>query len=81
MQAKFRYRQNDQEVTLERLDESTVKATFPQGIRSVTPGQEAVFYHEDAVIGGGEIDQVFQQDTDLSVLIQETVDKGTANGR
>ena len=81
MQAKFRYRQNDQEITLERLDETTVKASYPQGIRSVTPGQEAVFYHEDAVIGGGEIDQVFQKDTDLSVLIQDTVDAGRSDGR
>ena len=81
MQAKFRYRQNDQEITLERLDETTVKATYPQGIRSVTPGQEAVFSHEDAVIGGGEIDRVFQKDTDLSVLIQDTVDAGRSDGR
>ena len=81
MQAKFRYRQVDQEITLIRLDEHTAKAVYPQSIRSVTPGQEAVFYHEDAVIGGGEIDQVFRDDLDLSQRIQESVDEGMTHGR
>ena len=80
MQAKFRYRQSDQEITLIRMDEHTAKAVYPQSIRSVTPGQEAVFYHEDAVIGGGEIDRVFRDEIDLSQLIQESVDEGLAHG-
>ncbi len=80
MQAKFRYRQSDQEITLIRLDDHTAKALYPQSIRSVTPGQEAVFYHEDTVIGGGEIDQVFKDGQDLSEMIQESVDEGMSHG-
>ena len=54
---------------------------YPNGIRSVTPGQEAVFYHEDAVIAGGVIDAVYRDDADLAQLIQETVDEGIAHGQ
>ena len=42
--AKFRYRQKDNPVTLEFLDETTVRLTYPQQVASVTPGQQAVFY-------------------------------------
>ncbi|MEE3486598.1 MAG: tRNA 2-thiouridine(34) synthase MnmA [Bulleidia sp.] len=63
--AKFRYRQPDQDVIIERLDDHQIKVAYPQGIRSVTPGQEAVFYKDDAVLGGGEIEQVFVHEEDL----------------
>ena len=78
--AKFRYRQADQDVRLEVIDHDTVRAVYPQSVRSVTPGQEAVFYDGNTVIGGGEIDQVFKGDDDLSCLIQEAVDKGRTHG-
>jgi tRNA-uridine 2-sulfurtransferase len=64
-QAKFRYRQKDNEITLNILDETTVECIYPNGIKSVTPGQEAVFYKDGLVLGGGVIDQVFQGDEDL----------------
>lgn len=75
-QAKFRYRQPDQEVSIEFIDETTLSVKYPQGIRSVTPGQEAVFYHEDVTIMGGKIEQVFKNEHDLSVMIQNEVDHG-----
>ena len=81
LQAKFRYRQPDQDIRLERIDETTVRAIYPNGIRSVTPGQEAVFYHEDAVIAGGVIDAVFRDEADLAKRIQETVDEGISHGQ
>ena len=76
MQAKFRYRQNDQDIRLEKIDDTTLRAVYPAGIRSVTPGQEAVFYHQDAVIAGGVIDAVYRDGLDISRLIQESVDRG-----
>lgn len=56
--AKFRYRQADQSVMLDWKDQVLV-ASFPQGIKAVTPGQEAVFYLNDVCIGGGQVQEIF----------------------
>lgn len=69
--AKFRYRQPDCPVHLSRTSDSTVTLTYPQGIRSVTPGQEAVFYLGDEMLGGGVIETVEQNGMDLMQKIRE----------
>ncbi|MBI4138329.1 MAG: tRNA 2-thiouridine(34) synthase MnmA [Candidatus Wildermuthbacteria bacterium] len=55
MTAKFRYRQEDAPVSVEILDKDScvIKADQPQ--RAVTPGQFAVLYKEDEVMGAGVI--------------------------
>ncbi len=63
--AKFRYRQPDQPVILKRISEQEVLVKYPQKIASVTPGQQAVFYTGDRMIGGGTIDVVYQGEEDL----------------
>lgn len=63
--AKFRYRQPDQDVTVSLNEDGTLTASYPQTIRSVTPGQEAVIYDGDTVVCGGKIDQVFKDGKDL----------------
>ncbi len=67
--AKFRYRQKDQDVRLVR-DRGIWKAYYPQTVRSVTPGQEAVFYTGDHMIGGGVIDTVLSEGKDLMETIR-----------
>ena len=42
--AKFRYRQNDSPVTIEQYSDDLVLVKYPQKIKAVTPGQQAVFY-------------------------------------
>ncbi len=69
--AKFRYRQEDNEVLIDQIDENTLKVSYSQPIRSVTPGQEAVFYLNDSVLGGGTIDQVFRNGEDLMRKINQ----------
>ncbi|MBQ0065892.1 MAG: tRNA 2-thiouridine(34) synthase MnmA [Firmicutes bacterium] len=69
---KFRYRQKDQDVHLEILDESTVRLTYPQKIASVTCGQEAVLYDGYKCIGGGVIEEVFIGQEDLNQKILST---------
>lgn len=56
--AKFRYRQPDQQVSVEILEDK-VKVTFKEKQRAVTPGQYVVFYDGDYCLGGGVIEEVF----------------------
>lgn len=59
--AKFRYRQKDQAVELEVIDQKTIQLHYPQGIRNVTCGQEAVLYDHDICLGGGVINTTYYQ--------------------
>ena len=52
---KTRYRQPEQPATIEQLDEDLIKITFDEPLRAVTPGQAAVLYDGDMVLGGGTI--------------------------
>jgi len=53
--AKVRYRMSDQPCTVKRLDKTTALITFDQEQRAITPGQAAVFYDGEVVLGGGTI--------------------------
>ncbi|QRG87343.1 tRNA 2-thiouridine(34) synthase MnmA [Bulleidia sp. zg-1006] len=69
--AKFRYRQQDQAVTIEKIDEQSVLLKYPQGVEAVTPGQEAVLYDGDVMIAGGQIDIVYQNGQDLKAKVNQ----------
>ena len=56
--AKFRYRQEDNDVNLEYVDANEIIVHYPQGVKSVTPGQACVFYLGDECLGGGIIKEV-----------------------
>ena len=56
--AKFRYRQQDNDVQLKWLDDGNILVTYPQGVKSVTPGQACVFYLGEECLGGGIIKEV-----------------------
>ena len=56
--AKFRYRQEDNGVTIHFISEDKVELIFDKPYKSVTPGQAAVFYDGDICLGGGLIDEV-----------------------
>lgn len=57
--AKFRYRQQDIPVSIEWIDDETAKVYYPQKVKAVTPGQEAVLYDGDICLGGGVIEKVY----------------------
>jgi len=54
--AKVRYRQQDQDVRIEQIDENRMTLTFKQPQRAVTPGQSVVLYDGDVCLGGGIIE-------------------------
>lgn len=55
--AKFRYRQSDNDVELTYENEHII-VKYPQGVKSVTPGQACVFYDGEECLGGGIIKEV-----------------------
>jgi len=55
VRAKIRHRHEPAWATLEPADAGEVIATFDEPQRAVTPGQSAVFYDGDEVVGGGWI--------------------------
>lgn len=55
---KIRYRSPDYACELTRIGQSNYKVDFSQNIRDITPGQYAVFYQGDEMLGGGMIQSV-----------------------
>ena len=56
VQAKIRYNMQAQPAIIEQIDTDLVRVTFDRPQRAVTPGQSAVFYDDEYVIGGGIIE-------------------------
>ncbi len=52
---KIRHRHEPASGSIEMMGNEQVLATFDEPARAVTPGQAAVFYDEDEVVGGGWI--------------------------
>ena len=56
--AKVRYRQQDQRVRIEHIDNERMQLQFEQPQRAVTPGQSVVLYQGDVCLGGGIIESM-----------------------
>ena len=52
---KIRYSSKETPSTIYKIDNNTVRIVFDEPVRGATPGQSAVFYDEDIVVGGGKI--------------------------
>lgn len=52
---KIRYSKKEAESTIEMLENGNIKVIFDEHQKAPTPGQSAVFYIGDSVIGGGKI--------------------------
>ncbi|MDD3831197.1 MAG: tRNA 2-thiouridine(34) synthase MnmA [Clostridia bacterium] len=59
-QAKFRYRQEEQDVRVSMQGNNHCLVEFAHKQRAVTPGQFAVFYSGNQCLGGGTIQQVIK---------------------
>ena len=56
---KVRYRQKEQPAKVTPLSDGKVKIEFETPQRAITPGQAAVLYDGDTVLGGGTIETIF----------------------
>lgn len=52
---KTRYSSREAEALAKQIDENTIKITFDEPQARITPGQSAVLYIDDIVVGGGKI--------------------------
>lgn len=52
---KVRYSSKEEPATIEKVGPDTIRVVFKNPVARITPGQSAVFYREDMVIGGGKI--------------------------
>src|SRR5206468_12523823 len=53
--AKIRHKHEPASATIEALKSNRARITFDAPQRAITPGQAAVFYDKDRVLGGGWI--------------------------
>ncbi len=58
--AKSRYRQQDFDCQVKRIDQDNWQITFDEKQRAVTPGQSVVLYQGEQCLGGGIIDTILQ---------------------
>ncbi|MFT4574189.1 MAG: tRNA-specific 2-thiouridylase, partial [Marinomonas primoryensis] len=58
---KCRYRQPDQDCTINELADGRVEVSFVEPQRAMTPGQSVVFYLDDLCLGGGIINVAFNK--------------------
>lgn len=66
--AKFRYRQADQKVTVQRNSDGSLTVRFEEAERAITPGQSVVFYDGEECLGGGTIDTVMKASQTLTYV-------------
>ena len=52
---KTRYSTKETKAKIEQIDKDLVKVIFEEPAQRITPGQSAVFYIDDVVLGGGKI--------------------------
>ena len=52
---KTRYSTKEAKASIEQIDKDLVKVVFDEPAQRITPGQSAVFYIGDVVLGGGKI--------------------------
>jgi len=60
VKVKIRYNDIGHDATIEQKDEETITVKFHSPQKAITPGQSAVFYIGEDVMGGGIIDKIIK---------------------
>jgi tRNA-specific 2-thiouridylase len=58
LKVKIRYLHREAEAVISSIDNANVDVKFAEPQMAITPGQAAVFYQDDMVVGGGTIERV-----------------------
>ena len=58
LKVKIRYLHREAEAVISSIDNDSVDIKFAEPQMAITPGQAAVFYQDDMVVGGGTIERV-----------------------
>jgi len=66
--AKFRYKQQEIKVKIEKINDNEILVKYNEKIKSVTPGQACVFYNNNECLGGGIIKEVLKNNQKLWYL-------------
>ncbi len=51
----------DTKVYVQRENENSIRVTFAEPVRAITPGQAVVFYNQEVCLGGATIDDVYKK--------------------
>lgn len=62
IKAKFRYRSQDADVIVSKINDDTLKVVFADKQKAIATGQAAVFYDDSLMVGGGLISEVYAND-------------------
>ena len=75
---KVRYKDPGTPATISQTDNDRVEVRFREGVSAIAPGQAAVFYEGDDVVGGGWIMKSFRQnDTRPGDLVEQQATRQT----
>ena len=55
VEVKTRYSAKQEKAKIIQIDENTISVKFDEEVRALTPGQSAVFYVRDYILGGGKL--------------------------
>ena len=66
--AKFRYHQEEIDVKINWITDTSVEVIYNQGIKSVTPGQACAFYKNNECLGGGIITTIKKNNKEIWYL-------------
>ena len=65
--AKFRYRQQDNGVSIHYVDDDKIELIFDSPYKAVTPGQAAVLYDGEVCLGGGLIEHTYMKEKQTDI--------------
>ncbi|MDH3610079.1 MAG: tRNA 2-thiouridine(34) synthase MnmA, partial [Gammaproteobacteria bacterium] len=60
LKAKTRYRQSDQDCSIDLVNDKSYEVTFAEPQWAITPGQSVVLYQDDKCLGGAIIEKRFK---------------------